>query len=63
MCELLNNYTDVFTKHGKPIASDIKHKIKLLDPAKLIPHHSLKKISEKELQEVQKYLQEYLEKG
>ena len=60
---LVNMYADVFTKPGKPIAQDIKHKIELLDPAKPIPHHILQKITEKKFQEVQKYHQEYLEKG
>ena len=63
MCELVNKYADVFTKPGKPIAQDIKHKIELLDPAKPIPYHRLQRISEREFQDVQKHLQVYLEKG
>ena len=45
MYALLNKYADIFTKLSKPVARDIKHKIKLLDPAKPIPHHRLKKMS------------------
>ena len=63
LSELLNKYADVFTKPGKPVARDIKHKIELLDPAKPIPYHRLQRMSEIELKEVQKHLQEYLEKG
>ena len=57
--ELLNKNSDVFTKLGKPIAQDIKHKIDLLDPAKPVPHYRLKIMSEVELK---KHLHEYLEK-
>ena len=63
MKELVNKYADVFSKPGKPVARDIKHKIDLLDPSKAIPHHRQQRMSEKELQEVQRHLQEYLEKG
>ena len=63
MHELVNKYADVFTKPGKPVAQDIKHKIELLDPEKPIPHHRLQRISERKFQEVQKHLQKYLEKG
>ena len=45
MHELLNKYADVFTKPGKPVAREIKHKIELLDPAKPIPHHRLQIMS------------------
>ena len=61
--ELVNNYADIFTKPGKPIAQDIKHIIELLDPAKLLPHHRLQRMSERKLQEMQKHLKEYLERG
>ena len=57
MRELVNKYADVFTKPGKPVAWDIKHKTELLDPAKHIPHYRLKRINEMKLQEMQKYLQ------
>ena len=46
MHELLNKYADIFTKPGKPVAQDIKHKIELLDPAKPIPHHRMQIMSE-----------------
>ena len=59
----VNTYSDVFIKLGKPVAGDIKQKYKLLDPEKPIPHQRLKKMSKKELKEVQKHLKEYLEKG
>ena len=58
MHALLNKYFGVFTKPGKPVAQDIKHKIEFLDPAKPIPHHRLQRISEIEFQEVQNHLQE-----
>ena len=63
MHELINKYADAFTKPSKPIVQDIKHKIELLDPEKPIPHHRLKIMIEIKMQKVQKYLQEYLEKG
>ena len=63
MHELVNKYSGVFTKPGKPIAQDIKHNIKLLDPIKPIPHHKLQRMNRIKLQKVQKYLQEYIEKG
>ena len=56
MCELVNKYADVFTKPGKPVSGDIKHKIRLLDPAKPISCYGLQRISERELQKMQKYL-------
>ena len=43
-------YAYVFTKLGKPVAQDIKHKIKLLDPEKPIPHHRPQIMSEIALQ-------------
>ena len=63
MHRLLNEYADVSTKLVKPVVRDIKHKIELLDPAKPIPYHRLQRMSERKLQEAQKHLQEYLEKG
>ena len=63
MSELVNKYADVFTKLGKSVAQEIKHKIDLLDPAKPIPHHRLQIMSEREFQEMQKYLQEYPKKS
>ena len=42
---------------------DIKHKIKLLNPSELIPYHRLRRISERELQEMQNHLYKYLKKG
>ena len=63
MYELINNYADVFTKPGKPVARDIKHKIELLDPEKPKPHHRLKRMGARKLQKEQKHVQEYLVKG
>ena len=51
MYKLVNKYADVFTKPGKAIAQDIKHKIELVDPAKPIPQHRLQRMSERKLQE------------
>ena len=39
MQELVIKYADVFTKLGKPVAQDTKHKIEFLNPAKPIPHY------------------------
>ena len=61
--DFLNKYAAVFTKPGRPIARDITHIIELLDPAKPIPRHRLQIKIERELQEVQNNLQEYLEKS
>ena len=63
MHELVNNCADVFTKPGKPVAFDIKHKIELLYPEKPIPHHRQQRIREIELKKVQKYLKEQIEIG
>ena len=63
MHDLVKKYADVLAKPGKPVEWDIKHKIKLLDPAKPIAHHRLQRMSEREFQKVQEHLQEYLEKG
>ena len=41
MRELVNKYADTYTKLGKPVAGDIKHKIELLEPAKPRPHQRL----------------------
>ena len=49
MRELVNKYADVFTKPGKPIARDIKHKIELLYPEKPIAHYKLQIISETDI--------------
>ena len=38
MHEFLDKYADVFTKPGKPVARDIKHKIDFLEPEEPIPH-------------------------
>ena len=46
--ELPTKYADVFTKPGKPVAQDVKHKTELLDPVKAIPYHRLQRISERE---------------
>ena len=56
MHKLVNKYANVFTKPDKSIARDIKHKIELLDTEKPIPHYRLQRMSEREFQEVQKYL-------
>ena len=63
MHELVNKYDGVFTKLCKPVARDIKYKIELLDPEKPITHQKLKRMSENKIKKIQKYLQEYLEKG
>ena len=42
---LVNQYADVFTKPGKLVAQDIKHKTRLLDPAKPILYHRLQRMS------------------
>ena len=51
MCELVNKFADILTKWGKPVARDIKHKIKLLDPEKPISHR-LQGMTEIELNEM-----------
>ena len=63
MYELVNTYSDAFTKPSKPIGRVIKHKIELIDPKNRIPHHKLQRINEGKLQEVHNHLQECLEKG
>ena len=45
MPKLVNKYANVLTKPGKPVALDIKHKIKSLDPEKPIPHYRLQRMS------------------
>ena len=45
MYELFYKYADVFTKLGKPVVQNIKHKNELLDPEKLVPHHKLQRIN------------------
>ena len=47
MHKMVNEYADVFTKKGKPVAKDIKYKIELLDPAQPIPHYRLQRISKR----------------
>ena len=49
MHELNNKYTDVLAKPSKPVARDIKHQIKFLDPAKPITLHKQQRISERKL--------------
>ena len=63
MCELIKKYADVFTKPGKPVGQNIKRKIKLLGLAKTPPYPRKQNISERELKEIQKCLQQYIEKG
>ena len=63
MHELVNKYADIFVRPGKSVKQNVRTKIELLDPAKYIPHHKLQRMSEGVLREVQKDLQEYLEKG
>ena len=63
MQNLIAKYKEVFSKPGKPMARDIKHRIELLDPAQKIPYHRQQRMSQLELQEVKKHLEEYLSKG
>ena len=56
MHELVNKYADVFTKPGKPVIQDIKHKTKLLDPANPIFLHRLQKMNKIEFKKVRKHL-------
>ena len=45
MRQLVIKYAAVFTKPGKPVAWDIKHKIELLEPTKPKPHRRLLRMS------------------
>ena len=47
--ELVYKYADVYTKPGKPVVYDIKHKIELLGPAKPVCYHRLQRMSEKKI--------------
>ena len=59
----VNKHDDVFTKPGKPVAQNIKHKTNLLDPEKPVICHREQGISEIELQEKYKYMKKCIEKG
>ena len=41
MHKQVNKYADVFTKLGKPVVQNIKHKIELFDAEKPLPNHRL----------------------
>ena len=63
MNELVKKNSNVFTKLNKCGAWYIKQKIEFLDPEKTVPYHRQQKISERELQEWKKHMQEYILKG
>ena len=63
MCKLVKKYAAIFTKPGKPVTQDIKHKIELLDPKKSKPYYRLQIMNQRKIQEVQNHLQGYLEKS
>ena len=56
MRELVYKYADVYTKPGKPVAYDIKHKIELLGPESLYVTTGCKEWVKKKLQEVKNHL-------
>ena len=60
---ICDEFADVFMAPTQPHERDIKHRIELLDPAQPIPNHKQYRLSQPELDEAKRQIQDLLEKG